>query len=82
MLTRAAVFAFLLMLLGGADALAADDPPARVGRLAHVEGDVMFRAAEQDDWSPATANFPITSGHSLWTEAGALAPRTRPLSDS
>jgi uncharacterized protein DUF6600 len=49
------------------------DPPARVGRLAHVDGVVSFRAAGQDQWSVATLNYPVTSGDAVWTEPEAHA---------
>lgn len=49
------------------------DPPARVGRLAHVEGVVSFRAAGQDQWSAASLNYPVTSGDAVWTEPEAHA---------
>ncbi len=50
-----------------------NDPPGRVGRLSHVEGTVSFRNAEEDQWVPATLNFPVTTGDSFWTEPGARA---------
>lgn len=50
-----------------------NDPPGRVGRLSHIEGTVSFRNAEEDQWVPATLNFPVTTGDSLWTEPNARA---------
>jgi hypothetical protein len=50
-----------------------DDPPGRVGRLSLIEGTVSFRNAEEDQWVPATLNFPVTTGDSFWTEPGARA---------
>ncbi len=50
---------------GGAPAV---DPPARVGRLAQLNGTVSFHAAGETQWSPATLNFPVTSGDAFWTE--------------
>ncbi|SJZ75173.1 FecR family protein [Enhydrobacter aerosaccus] len=44
------------------------DPPARVGRLAFLQGVVSFHDAQQDAWSPAARNMPLTTGDSLWTE--------------
>lgn len=52
---------------------AAGDPPARVGRLAQINGTVSFHTADADQWSPATPNYPVTSGNALWTEPGARA---------
>ncbi len=44
------------------------DPPGRIGRLAFIQGTVSFHDAQQDSWSPAVVNTPITTGDSLWTE--------------
>jgi hypothetical protein len=49
------------------------DPPSRVGRLNLIEGDVSFRPAGSDEWTPATLNYPLTTEDQLWTEAGARA---------
>lgn len=49
------------------------DPPALVGRLTHLTGSVSFHTAQQEQWSPAPANFPVTSGDGIWTEPRARA---------
>jgi len=49
-------------------AMAQSDPPDQVGRLAQVSGTVSFHTADDNQWSPATLNYPITNGNSLWTE--------------
>ncbi|MBW8271087.1 DUF6600 domain-containing protein, partial [Caldovatus aquaticus] len=49
------------------------DPPARVGRIARLQGNVSFRLPEQDEWIPAEPNFPVTAGNAIWTEPGARA---------
>jgi hypothetical protein len=49
------------------------DPPARVGRLAKISGTVSFHAQDQDQWSPAVANYPVTAGHASWTQPDAQA---------
>jgi hypothetical protein len=51
----------------------AGDPPARVGRLAQINGTVSFHTADEDHWEPATLNYPVTSGNAFWTEPGAKA---------
>ncbi len=59
------------------------DPPARVGRIAHVEGEVSFQAAPEGQWSDAVVNFPVTRGDAFWTgdqgraeiQVGGLAAR-------
>jgi hypothetical protein len=49
------------------------NPPARVGRLAWSQGAVSFHAADQDSWSPAVVNYPVTSGVAFWTQPDAMA---------
>jgi hypothetical protein len=49
------------------------DPPARVGRLAQLSGTVSFHTSDQDQWTRATLNYPVTSGNSFWTEPKAHA---------
>ncbi len=44
------------------------DPPAQVGRLNMVEGSVSLRAGDEDEWSTATLNYPLTAGDSLWVD--------------
>jgi uncharacterized protein DUF6600/FecR-like protein len=44
------------------------DPPARVGRLAYLQGTVSYHDAKADSWSAAAVNTPITSGDAVWTE--------------
>jgi FecR protein len=46
----------------------AGDPPARVGRLAYLQGTVSYHDAKADSWSAAAVNTPITSGDAVWTE--------------
>lgn len=43
------------------------DPPARVGRLAHIESEVVFRVDRNDQGGAATINWPISSGAILET---------------
>ncbi len=51
----------------------AGDPPGRVGRIARLAGTVSFHLAGADQWSPASANLPVTTGSSFWTEPAAHA---------
>ncbi len=44
------------------------DPPARVGRVGYIEGDVSFYADRTEGWQKARINFPVTSENSVWTE--------------
>ena len=45
-----------------------NDPPGRVGRLAFVEGTVSFHDDEENGWSKAVVNTPLTTGDAIWTE--------------
>ncbi|PJI37701.1 DUF6600 domain-containing protein [Ferrovibrio sp.] len=51
----------------------AGDPPARVGRIARMNGTVSFHTTDEDQWGPAKLNYPLTSGNALWTEPNARA---------
>lgn len=67
---------FLLLTFNAAAVLPAAlwaDPPSRVGRLNLIEGSVSYRPADSDEWTPATLNYPLTTGDQVWTEAGARA---------
>ena len=58
---------------GVQDQQSGGDPPARVGRLARVSGTVSFHGQDDTQWSPAEANYPVTSGNAFWTEPNAQA---------
>ena len=61
------------MLLSSACTLAlAQDPPARVGRISTVEGQVLVRAGDGEAQN-ALLNWPITTDNRLTTMRGALA---------
>ena len=51
----------------------AGDPPARVGRLASMNGTVSFHGPGETEWSPATLNYPVTSGDAVWTQPSSTA---------
>ena len=51
----------------------AGDPPSRVARLNYESGSVSFRPGSLDDWSPATLNYPLTTGDHLWADQDARA---------
>jgi hypothetical protein len=65
-----------VLALGAVVALAGSasaDPPGRVGRLSFVEGEVSHHGPGEDAWSPATLNYPVTTGDAFWTPPGARA---------
>ena len=48
--------------------------PSRVGQITSMSGNVSFNGAGSDgQWIQATANYPVTSGDTLFTQAGATA---------
>lgn len=49
------------------------DPSIRVARLSFLYGSVSFQPAGESDWVAAVPNRPLTSGDSLWVDAGARA---------
>ena len=49
------------------------DPPSQVGRLSLISGSVSFLPGSLDEWTPATLNYPLTTGDHLWTDTGARA---------
>jgi hypothetical protein len=64
------------LLLSASASLAQEvvaDPPTRVARLGHIEGEVTLAPAGTEEWAEAVLNRPLTSGDRLWTEAGAKA---------
>src|SRR5579859_562117 len=52
---------------------AGQDPPSRVGYVSLIEGTVSMHPNATDPWAPASINYPMTAGTSLWTEPGAKA---------
>jgi hypothetical protein len=63
----------ILAVVTGAPALAQQQPPARVGRVSFVIGNLAFHAVGQNEWSAAAVNYPVGPGTSLWTDAEARA---------
>ncbi len=49
------------------------DPPARVGRIGLVEGDVSFYTDKESGWKKARLNYPVTSKNSVWTNPQSRA---------
>jgi hypothetical protein len=72
----AGLLGFTLVLAVGAPSRAAadaDDPPARVARLADAEGSVSFQPGGTEDWIAAPLNRPLTSGDKLWSDRDSRA---------
>ncbi|GAB2598223.1 hypothetical protein GCM10027034_34240 [Ramlibacter solisilvae] len=63
----------LALVTVGGSAMAQVEPPARVARLNHVEGRVMFAPAGAAEWGAAEPNRPLVRGDRLWAEQGTRA---------
>jgi hypothetical protein len=73
---RVGLAVVLVTLMLGLATAAVADPPDRVGRLSYLRGAVSFLPAQAGDpnaWVPATLNYPVTSGDSLWADRDAWA---------
>ncbi len=49
------------------------DPPARVGRISHLEGNTQFFADRDEGWQSARPNFPVTGENSIWVDGPGRA---------
>jgi hypothetical protein len=65
----------LLLSLCTAPVARADhaDPPGRVARLNHSQGEVSYSPAGEDDWVSIARNRPLIRGDRLWTDSDARA---------
>src|SRR6476659_3452198 len=54
-------------------ARAQQEPPARVGRVAVVAGELGFHGPGETNWSKASPNYPVASGESFWTDPKSRA---------
>lgn len=71
---RALIQTLLLSILAvPALSQAAEDPPSRVARLSHVEGEVSMAPAGTQEWSEAVVNRPLTSEDRLFVDRDARA---------
>jgi hypothetical protein len=69
---RSAAAAFILFMAGASSSTLAD-PPARVGRISLIEGDVFFHDTAARETAPATLNWPVSGGAALSTAPDARA---------
>ena len=63
----------VLGLLAAAPALAQQEPPARVGRVAVVAGELGFHGPGETAWSKGSLNYPVATGESFWTDPKSRA---------
>src|SRR5215469_11419151 len=69
----AAALSAVLLLAPPLAAQSLADPPGRVGRLSYIDGTVSLHAPDQDQWSAAVINYPVTTGDGFWTEPQSRA---------
>ena len=48
-------------------------PPARVGQISSLHGNVSFEGSGSGGWAQAALNYPVTSGDTLYTQDSAQA---------
>jgi len=71
-MSRKALHFVLLVALVAASSVALADPPARVGRVSSVEGQVTLRTDGDEDTGPLL-NWPVTTSNHLTTSRGGRA---------
>jgi len=64
----AAALGAILLLAPPLAAQSLADPPGRVGRLSYIDGTVSLHSPDQDQWSEAVINYPVTTGDGFWTQ--------------
>ena len=69
----AAALGAVLLLAPPLAAQSFADPPGRVGRLSYIDGTVSLHAPDQDQWSEAVINYPVTTGDGFWTQPQSRA---------
>ena len=67
--TAAAVFLSLTSLPSHAQ----DDPPAQVGRISYISGNVSVQPAGVDGWGEAIPNLPLGPGGRIYTDSNSRA---------
>src|ERR1700704_1928807 len=70
---RLAFSLLAIVLIGFLPAFAQEAPPARVGRVSFVQGQLGFHLAGETAWSAAKANYPVATGGSFWTDPKSRA---------
>lgn len=66
-MNRIILFSISLLLITQTCVFASVIEPAR---LSLVQGDIMFRTPDADDWEPASVNTPLDEGDSVWCPEG------------
>jgi Family of unknown function (DUF6600) len=64
---------FVTALIAVTPAFAEEQPPARVGRVAFVSGELGFHGHGETAWSKASLNYPVAAGGAFWTDPKSRA---------
>src|SRR6266481_2377370 len=67
------ILLLLEALPAAAFAAARQEPPARVGRVSLVSGNLAYHMPGETQWSAAAVNYPVATGASFWTDPEARA---------
>jgi len=70
---RLTISFFALFLIAGLPAMAAEEPPARVGRVSFIAGQLGFHTKGDSQWSAASVNYPVATGGVFWTDPKSRA---------
>src|SRR5216684_7329222 len=75
---RLVVSIFILVLIAAGlapsrPAAAQQEPPARVGRVSFVSGELAFHTLGENQWSQAAVNYPVATGGAFWTDPKSRA---------
>jgi hypothetical protein len=62
-----------LTLIATVPAFAQEEPPARVGRVAFVQGTLAFHEKGETAWSAAAVNYPVATGGAFWVDPKSRA---------
>jgi hypothetical protein len=73
LLGMAAIFAAVPFLITAESFAQYEDPPARVARIAYLQGTVSLQPAGVDSWNNAPPNYPMISGDRIYTEQNSRA---------
>ena len=49
------------------------DPPGRVARLSHTQGELSFSPSGEEDWYSVHRNRPLVRGDRLWADRNSRA---------
>jgi hypothetical protein len=63
----------LFLIIPLAPAWAQAEPPARVGRVSVVDGNLAFHMRGEKEWSAAGLNTPVAAGGTFWTDPKSRA---------